>query len=127
MEHLESLSGAYSHIPWILAGDFNVVVHPSESSNFNGYQTSNADIKDFSECLHKIAVLDHTAFGPSFTWSNKQQGNFIAKKLYRVLVNEVWLKEFPSSKVEFLPPGISDHCSAYIQLFNSEYSPPKLF
>ncbi|XVE49274.1 hypothetical protein DITRI_Ditri01bG0069900 [Diplodiscus trichospermus] len=110
-----------------MAGDFNVIAHLSESSNYNGSQNFNGDTKDFLECLHGIAVLDHVTSGPTFTWSNKQQGNYIAKKLDRVLINEVWLSNFPNSKVEFLPPGVFDHCSAYIQLSSSEFSPPTPF
>ncbi|XVE68774.1 hypothetical protein DITRI_Ditri09bG0097000 [Diplodiscus trichospermus] len=95
--HLNSLSGSYSQIPWILARDFNVIACPSESSSYIGSHP-HGYIKDFSECLHQIAILDHVASGPKFTWSNKQQENYIAKKLDRVLINELSFSEFSLPK-----------------------------
>ncbi|XVE58974.1 hypothetical protein DITRI_Ditri05aG0006700 [Diplodiscus trichospermus] len=103
--------------PPILAGDFNVISHPSESSGFDGSQGGTTDTKDFKDCIHHLTVLDHVYTGLAFTWSNKHKENLIAKKLDRVLINRVWLNYFSCSSVEFLPPGVLDHCPAYIQLF----------
>ena len=36
--HLINLQRSISHNPWLLAGDFNIILHPYESSNFNGSQ-----------------------------------------------------------------------------------------
>ncbi|XVE78458.1 hypothetical protein DITRI_Ditri13aG0147000 [Diplodiscus trichospermus] len=52
-----------------------------ESSHYNGSQVPNADSKEFIECIQKIAVLDHVSSGPFFTWTNKQDQNFLAKNL----------------------------------------------
>ncbi|XVE59768.1 hypothetical protein DITRI_Ditri05aG0073700 [Diplodiscus trichospermus] len=65
--------------------------------------------------------------GPFFNWSNRQAENLIAKKLDRVLINEVWQAEFPHSTAKFLYPGVPDHCLALIQLSQVPYSPPKPF
>ncbi|XVE86096.1 hypothetical protein DITRI_Ditri18aG0008900 [Diplodiscus trichospermus] len=61
-------------------------------------------------------VFYNVSSGPLFTWSNHQSENPIAKKLDGVLINEVWLAEFPHSTADFLPPGISDHCPTVIEL-----------
>ena len=50
-DHLCNLHSSLTRKPWILAGDFNVVAHPSKSSNYNGSQICNSDITDFRECL----------------------------------------------------------------------------
>ncbi|XVE50103.1 hypothetical protein DITRI_Ditri01bG0134600 [Diplodiscus trichospermus] len=125
--HLVSLAESFPDFPWILVGDFNVIYHLSKSSKFDGTQGVTADIKDFQDCMEQLAVFDHISSGPIFTWSNNQEENFIAKKLDRVLINEAWLYQFNSSREEFLPPRVSDHCSALIQIFHQDESPPKPF
>ncbi|XP_039040642.1 uncharacterized protein LOC120178964 [Hibiscus syriacus] len=55
-------------------------------------------------------LQDHPYFGPTFSWSNKQRDNFLARKLNRVLINPLWFEYFPLSYVEFMAPGPSDHC-----------------
>ena len=75
----------------------------------------------------KISVFDHAFSSPLFTWSNRQLDGFLARKLDRVLINGNWLPCFAQSQVEFLPPEISDHCPALIQLQQDNYSPPKPF
>ncbi|KAH1037958.1 hypothetical protein J1N35_039701 [Gossypium stocksii] len=47
-------------------------------------------MRDFQECL-----TDHVFNGPQFTWSNHQKDSFLARKLDRVLANDVWLSCFP--------------------------------
>ena len=44
------------------------------------------------------------------TWSNSNVGpHRVSEKLDRVLVNDRWLEDFPSSRAHFDSPGISDH------------------
>ena len=126
-QHLIALQGVVSQKPWILAGDWNVMAHPSKSSKFDGSQVPNLDMKEFTECLEHLAVFDHNFTGLLFTWSNKQGEGFMARKLDRVLVNSVWLQAYESSKVEFLSSGESDHCLALVQLSQVVNSPPKPF
>ncbi|GKV18822.1 hypothetical protein SLEP1_g29154 [Rubroshorea leprosula] len=40
----------------------------------------------------------------------------ISKKLDKLMVNEVWLDNFPSTKASFLPPGCSDHCAGLVEI-----------
>ena len=125
--HLISLKGSFSQHPWLVAGDFNVIAQAFESSNFDGSQGLNLNSREFIECLQTIAIFDHASIGPLFTWSNKQDDGFLAKKLDRVLINDEWSISFPRTRVEFLAPEISDHCPAFLQLENKSYSPPKPF
>ncbi|XP_038999036.1 uncharacterized protein LOC120124424 [Hibiscus syriacus] len=69
------------------------------------------DIQDFIQDLH---LYDHTFFGPSYTWSNKQHQSFLAKKLDRVLINPICVHTFHNSFLEFFSPGASDHCMALV-------------
>ncbi|XP_038990688.1 uncharacterized protein LOC120113688 [Hibiscus syriacus] len=75
---------------------------------------SNDDMRDFQDVLSDIDLFDHPYFGPTISWSNKQQNSFLARKLDRVLINQNWINSFHSSHVEFLAPGISDHCMALL-------------
>ena len=75
-DHLCNLNSALSQKPWIIAGDFNVIAHPSESSNYTGAQLFNSDIIDFRECLQKLALQDHAFTRQLLTWSNRQRGVF---------------------------------------------------
>ena len=51
----------------------------------------------------------------------------MARKLDRVLINDNWMQDFVHSTVEFISPGISDHCPALVQVQQEGYSPPKPF
>ncbi|KAE8672619.1 hypothetical protein F3Y22_tig00111837pilonHSYRG00775 [Hibiscus syriacus] len=77
------------------------------------------DISNFQFFVDELGLSDHPFSGPLFTWSNKQQGSFLALKLDRVLVNLVWFGTFADSEVEFLAPGDSDHCPAFVWFFKS--------
>ncbi|XP_039020658.1 uncharacterized protein LOC120152524 [Hibiscus syriacus] len=68
-----------------------------------------------ANCVDDLGVFDHPYTGPFFTWSNKQQDNFMARKLDRVLINSSCLEAFSESEMEFQTPGdSSDHCAALI-------------
>ena len=109
-----ALHGNVYQRSWILAGDLNVMADTSECTKYDGSQMPSLDIKDFTECLQNIGVFDNVFTGPQFTWSNKQGDGFMARKLDRVLINSVWLHMYAQSTVEFLPPGDSNHCAAYV-------------
>ncbi|XP_039012427.1 uncharacterized protein LOC120141701 isoform X1 [Hibiscus syriacus] len=95
----------------MVGGDFNVTADSMESSNNeNGHFTP--EMEDLRNCLTSLGLVDHPYFGPVFTWSNKHEEGFIARKLDRVMVNDQWCEAFPNSHVEFQAPGVSDHCMA---------------
>ena len=124
-EHLSYLHSIILDSPWLLVGDYNVTMDPSESSNSNGVQT--CDMKDFMEISRQISIFDHSFTGPLYTWSNKQQVGFLARKLDRALINGGWLVKFPHFIVEFLPPEVSDHCPVIVSLQQEIANPPKPF
>ena len=77
--------------------------------------------------MHNLAVFDHVYTGPLYTWTNKQDEGFMARKLDQALVNCSWLYMFASSRVYFLSPCVSDHSVAFIKLSQESLSPPKPF
>ena len=108
----------------MLPEDFNIILHPSKGSNYNGFPTVTFHIREF---MQKLIVFDHTFNGSLLTWSNHQRDIFLAKKLDRVLINDNWLLTFNHSMVDFLLLEISNHGPTYIQLDKVAYSPPKPF
>ncbi|XVE49746.1 hypothetical protein DITRI_Ditri01bG0106000 [Diplodiscus trichospermus] len=81
-------------------------------------------MQEFVDCRNEIAVFDHIVAGPLFTWSNKHQEGFLARKLDQALINDYWEA---IAYVEFLAPEVSDHCPALIQFKSSSFQPAKPF
>lgn len=77
--------------------------------------------------MEELELDDYMFSGPLFTWTNNQQQSFLARKLDRVLVTSAWLQGLPYYFVEFLAPGLSDHCCSIIKLDRLSHSPPKPF
>ncbi|XP_039049215.1 uncharacterized protein LOC120190158 [Hibiscus syriacus] len=98
---------------WLIGDDFNVILNMEESSNAVNSATV-SDISDFQRCVEELGIFDHQYTDPLFTWSNKQQDTYLARKLDRVLINPSWFVAFPSSMVKFHAPGDSDHCPALV-------------
>ncbi|XP_039004831.1 uncharacterized protein LOC120132053 [Hibiscus syriacus] len=126
-DHLRLMESIVGNEPWLIGGDFNVTLNSYESSIPINVATR-GDISDFQNCVDVLGLSDHPFSGPLFTWSNKQQGSFLARNLDRVLINPVWFGSFADSEVEFLAPGDSDHCPAFAWLYKfAPVSRPKPF
>ena len=101
---LFSSSPLVSTLPWIIMGDFNEILTPTEHSSMNVH-SSHRGMRDFSECLKRSDIFDLPWSGNAFTWSNRH----ILKKLDRILSNDIWPQVFPNSIGVFGDFGISDH------------------
>ncbi|XP_039008858.1 uncharacterized protein LOC120137070 [Hibiscus syriacus] len=67
---LRDLDRNLGHFPWIIGGDFNIILNSNESFDFDllGHSSS-SDMRDFQEILTDLDLFDHPFFGPTFTWS----------------------------------------------------------
>ena len=99
--HLLSLQNSFVGEPWLLSGDFNIIAHPSKS--FPKPQGVSSEMREFTDAMIQLSIFDHVYTGLIFTWTNHQPDGFLARKLDRVLINDIWLSRFPHSSVEFLP------------------------
>ncbi|XP_074277813.1 uncharacterized protein LOC141601428 [Silene latifolia] len=123
-QHIRSFNpGPY---PWILTGDYNCVRIVEE--RISDCPPSLPEIDEFNDCIWDAGLVDLHTVGCAFIWSNKHHAGFRKwMKLDRVLVNTTWLSCFPSSFVEALPPGVSDHSPLVITMDPNLSSKPKPF
>ncbi|KAG5577887.1 hypothetical protein H5410_058021 [Solanum commersonii] len=55
-----------SHIPWIVRGDFNVIL--DESKKLGGLPITQNEITDFAQCVSTCALTEIKFTGSSYTW-----------------------------------------------------------
>jgi hypothetical protein len=111
--------------PWLITGDFNVIIYPDEKWGKEGFSCYE---KEFVDCIQNLEVDDIAYTGCIHTWTNKQIGaNFVSKKLDRVLANGDWLASFSNTAVEFLERGVSDHSPALVTVAKLVSYGPKPF
>ncbi|CAA7061592.1 unnamed protein product [Microthlaspi erraticum] len=101
--------------PWMVNGDFNEILLPSETSNPAILRTNRA-MRLFGDCLTDVGLFDLPFHGPAYTWTNHQPTSPIGKKIDRCLVNGNWLATFPTSHCSFEAPLFSDHTPCVINL-----------
>ncbi|KZV47116.1 hypothetical protein F511_21072 [Dorcoceras hygrometricum] len=112
-ENLKSF-GQNLDLPWLLIGDFNNVVSPDEK--IGGLAVTNHELRDITDCISHLELVDTQHVGCYFTWTN----NVVCSKLDRVMVNPCWLLGNFDICTEFLPPGcISDHSLSITTFFKA--------
>ncbi|KAK8913559.1 hypothetical protein KSP39_PZI024511 [Platanthera zijinensis] len=112
----ESLTTLASNIalPWIVAGDFNVIRYASEK--MGGNLPNPNHMAEFSDCILDCGLSEIPYSRSPFTWTN----NKIWECLDRVLSNANWTNYFTSAKVEHLSHANSDHCPLIITMSTAE-------
>lgn len=98
--------------PWVILGDFNVCLNLEEMEG--GSVAFTKGVLEFKDFLDEAWLCDLKFTGQLLTWWDSSKSKPIFRKLDRVLVNEDWLNNFSSSRVQFLPRGLSDHCPALV-------------
>jgi exonuclease III len=98
--------GASMNLPWIVNGDFNLVLDQADKSNG---RVNRRLMNKFKHAINSLALQDMPLQGRKYTWSNEQEEPILAR-LDRVLFNPPWEDLYPISDLTALSTDISDHC-----------------
>ncbi|KAL0289913.1 UNVERIFIED_CONTAM: LINE-1 reverse transcriptase [Sesamum radiatum] len=107
--------------PWIVGGDFNVILHPNENQGGDIHRMGPMD--DFYDMITDTGLIDAGFEGEPFTWTNKR----IWKGLDRVLYSKEWAETFNITRVAHLPRRLSDHHPLSIEASKAENKKPSSF
>lgn len=94
--------------PWLIGGDFNVILDSEEKRGGRPFVASEAE--DLLLFMTQAEVFDAGFSGSRFTWCNNREGRArIWKKLDRVLLNHSFLQLNLNLSVQHLTRDPSDH------------------
>lgn len=107
----EDLRRWNSSSPWMILGDFNSVLYPSDKHN--GGAVTPYETSDFHDCCSDLGLHDVNYSGCQFSWTN----GTVWCKLDRVLVNPSWPSLQRLTRVHFGNPGaFTDHSAAEVYI-----------
>ncbi|GJW35252.1 RNA-directed DNA polymerase, eukaryota, reverse transcriptase zinc-binding domain protein [Tanacetum coccineum] len=100
--------------PWVLLGDFNVILYYNENSN--GINVQSFGVHEFRDCVDNLSLEDIKLTGLFFTWIQvrRDPSKGVLKKLDRVMGNGHFVSDFSNSFANFLPFASSDHSPAVL-------------
>ncbi|KAL0284903.1 UNVERIFIED_CONTAM: hypothetical protein Sangu_2802300 [Sesamum angustifolium] len=114
---LQSVSVSSCEEPWIVLGDFNAILDPSEACGRAADTT--ASMTDFRNCILETGLIHIPFTGCPFTWHNCSEGiRSLWKRLDRILVNAAWLEAWPNSAYICALPSTSDHSPLILNVAN---------
>lgn len=109
-------------LPWLLAGDFNVVASASEKRGPRGINLQ--AVEEFNNFITANGLIDAGFIGSAFTWSNGLINHPNTwERLDRALYDTKFLLEVPAISVQHLPRLHSDHCPLFISHIDFNSSP----
>uniref|UniRef100_A0A2N9IB59 Uncharacterized protein n=1 Tax=Fagus sylvatica TaxID=28930 RepID=A0A2N9IB59_FAGSY len=100
----EELAGIASwwEVPWCVGGDFNIVRYPSERVGATDFSPS---MREFTDFIFSMGLLDLPMDGGNFTWSNARSRS----RLDRFLCSPLLADHFSRIAQRRLPRLLSDH------------------
>ncbi|WRX15954.1 Endonuclease/exonuclease/phosphatase - like 5 [Theobroma cacao] len=107
--------------PWLVVGDFNVIL--SRDERLSGTDPHTGAMEDFATALFDCGLLDAGFEGNKFTWTNSH----MFQRLDRVVYNSQWGSQFTTTRIHHLNRDGSDHCPLLISCSNSNVQRPSSF
>ncbi|KAF3773731.1 hypothetical protein EJ110_NYTH54303 [Nymphaea thermarum] len=98
--------------PWLLAGDFNCLLSPADSSF---PVTSGPSMSAFRSFVDEFGLFDVPSTNGTFTWSNNRNP-LILRRLDRIFLSPELFFAFPSSSLVLSPRHLSDHAPLLLTL-----------
>ncbi|XP_021826248.1 uncharacterized protein LOC110767113 [Prunus avium] len=99
-EYLDFVNSCHQ-LPWVLAGDFNEMLHVEDKLG----GALSIRHKGFKKWFDNHAMVDLGFYGPKYTWTNKR----VFERLDRAICNLAWKSLFGEAHVKHLPRTKSDH------------------
>ncbi|XP_019256288.1 PREDICTED: uncharacterized protein LOC109234673 [Nicotiana attenuata] len=94
-------------LPWLVGGDFNVIVH--EDEKIGGLPVQPPEYDDLSFCVNSCGLFDQGYKGIPFTrWNGRPNFECIFERLDRIFVNLPFQNMMPTIEVEHLIRTRSD-------------------
>lgn len=107
--------GPSINLPWLVSGDFNVVLYSTDRVRGNSINASK--IKYFEDCILNLGLNKLHWSGQYYTWSNKQYGHDrVCSRIDRTLGNGDWMLCWGHIKVDYDISFISDHYPMLLHL-----------
>ncbi|KAF3784973.1 hypothetical protein EJ110_NYTH24961 [Nymphaea thermarum] len=98
--------------PWLLAGDFNCLLSPDDSSS---PVTSGLSMSAFRSFVAEFGLYDVPPTNGTFTWSNNRNPP-ILRRLDRFFLSPELFSAFPLSSLVLGPRHLSDHAPLLLSL-----------
>ncbi|KAF3786664.1 hypothetical protein EJ110_NYTH25044 [Nymphaea thermarum] len=98
--------------PWLLAGDFNCLLSPADSSSPVSFGQSMSAFRSF---VDEFGLFDVPSTNGTFTWSNNRNPP-ILRRLDRIFLSPELFSAFPSSSLDLGLRHLSDHASLLLSL-----------
>nr|GMD72664.1 uncharacterized protein LOC109162712 [Ipomoea batatas] len=97
-----------SNLPWVVAGDFNDIMHQSEKNG--GTPQPRGLIEGFCNAVEQSGLSDFSFSGHQFTWEKScGMPSWIQAKLDRILVSDAWKDMFGCAEASSIVSSRSDH------------------
>lgn len=129
---LDPIKQAVSGIPWILVGDFNTPLHPSDKKG--GAEGFFESMRDLGSFINRNSLVDIELRKTKFTWTNDRMGeDHIQVKLDKALLSQEGFPLLASMSLTALPKLGSDHnllCLEWYKarrMFNSPFRFAKMW
>ncbi|XP_056698287.1 uncharacterized protein [Spinacia oleracea] len=107
-DELNHLSTSSSASPWLVAGDFNSILYSGD--RINGNAVSNAETRDFNQCISDCDLNELHSTGWFFSWSSKGTDDpRVCSRIDRAFGNMKWMDSFSELSTKYLNPSLSDH------------------